>query len=463
MLRVTEHSRGTACYAAPELLLEGQFNKKTDIWALGCVFYEAATGEKVFTSDWAVITYAQDPQSRSLEPFTPDAHPKAAKLNELIALMLALMTDQRCNIASACNQIKKLISPISRTSTGPYYLSEDPELFWSPDTLVGTEGPIWTSISPRIDQIIPPSVLYDDLEALIARRKQLISSRAIYFLNSDHPVRIWTQLYLGYTFFHHPSPARSGLALAYLGTPLLSVSTLLDRQLHDQMYASLMSAFGWFTQVLNPLESRTLLLQLVTAQSRIKLRNGEANLKAAETKDLIAGAEASRFMDPNPTWVAKVDYIQLRAYRQFVDKFSPDVPLPAGSLVKPVIKSYFETPFHHSAFEEERYSFLTSVRMHISDALAKSRALFGPACESRLTTQLEIHQKFLELLGPVGPESFVDHLPRLLDLFGPENQDVKSIVEQIKRRVEEVIMSKGWDAGHPTVLRTLQTLSALQL
>jgi hypothetical protein len=449
--------------------LDGQFNKKTDIWALGCVFCEVAIGEKVFTSDWAVITYAQNPQSRSLEPFTPDAHPKAAKLNELIALMLALTTDQRCNIASACNQILWMISPISRTSTGPYYLSEDPKYFWSSETLVGTESPIWTSISPRIDQIIPPSVLYDDLEALIARRKQLISSRAIYFLKSDHPVRIWTQLYLGYTFFHHPSPAMSAQALPYLGTPLFSVSTLLDRQLHDQMYASLMSAFGWFTQVLNPLESRTLLLQLI-AQSRIKLSNGEANdLKAvAETKDLIAGAEASRFMDPNPTWVVEVDYIQLRAYREFVDNFSPDVPLPAGSLVKAVMKSYFETPFHRSAFDGERSSFQTSVKIHISDALTKSRALFGPAFESRLTMQLEIHQKLLELLGPVGPESFVmpgDHLPRLLDLFGRENQDVKSVVEQLKMRVEEM-MNRRWHDGDPTLLKaewTRKMLSALKL
>lgn len=34
------------------------FSRKTDIWSLGCIFYELLTSEKLFTSDWSVLRYA---------------------------------------------------------------------------------------------------------------------------------------------------------------------------------------------------------------------------------------------------------------------------------------------------------------------------------------------------------------------------------------------------------------------
>jgi tetratricopeptide (TPR) repeat protein len=57
---VTEYSRGTACYRAPELLrgVRGAvFTNKVDIWSLGCVLGEVFSGKKVFDSDWAVHQY----------------------------------------------------------------------------------------------------------------------------------------------------------------------------------------------------------------------------------------------------------------------------------------------------------------------------------------------------------------------------------------------------------------------
>ena len=59
-LRTSPHGRGTECYIAPELLREPQsaFNKKTDIWSLGCIFFELCTGEKLFNNNWALMVYA---------------------------------------------------------------------------------------------------------------------------------------------------------------------------------------------------------------------------------------------------------------------------------------------------------------------------------------------------------------------------------------------------------------------
>lgn len=54
----TQFSRGTACYRAPELLRDGaRFNRKVDIWALGCILYELATGTRAFETDFAIAEY----------------------------------------------------------------------------------------------------------------------------------------------------------------------------------------------------------------------------------------------------------------------------------------------------------------------------------------------------------------------------------------------------------------------
>src|SRR5579859_2961729 len=55
---LTSFSRGTTCYRAPELLFEeSSFTNKVDIWALGCILHELATGKMLFSSDWATQRY----------------------------------------------------------------------------------------------------------------------------------------------------------------------------------------------------------------------------------------------------------------------------------------------------------------------------------------------------------------------------------------------------------------------
>ena len=36
----TQNIKGTIDYIAPEILLEGKYNEKSDIWSLGCIIYE---------------------------------------------------------------------------------------------------------------------------------------------------------------------------------------------------------------------------------------------------------------------------------------------------------------------------------------------------------------------------------------------------------------------------------------
>jgi serine/threonine protein kinase len=54
----THYSRGTSSYRAPELVRNGQFNNKVDIWAVGCILYEIVTHRKAFATDNAVYDYS---------------------------------------------------------------------------------------------------------------------------------------------------------------------------------------------------------------------------------------------------------------------------------------------------------------------------------------------------------------------------------------------------------------------
>ena len=71
----TRYSRGTSSYRAPELIRDGKYTNKIDIWAIGCIFYELVFKSKAFSGDASVLNYALDNISSghilSL-PFEPD-------------------------------------------------------------------------------------------------------------------------------------------------------------------------------------------------------------------------------------------------------------------------------------------------------------------------------------------------------------------------------------------------------
>jgi serine/threonine protein kinase len=54
----TLNSSGTASYRAPEVITHHEYNKKVDLWAIGCIFFEVIFRRKAFSSDYAVQQYA---------------------------------------------------------------------------------------------------------------------------------------------------------------------------------------------------------------------------------------------------------------------------------------------------------------------------------------------------------------------------------------------------------------------
>jgi serine/threonine protein kinase len=58
----TKYSNGTPGYRAPELMdSDGDplpvYSNKVDVWAMGCILYEFATGIRAFKSDWEVLRH----------------------------------------------------------------------------------------------------------------------------------------------------------------------------------------------------------------------------------------------------------------------------------------------------------------------------------------------------------------------------------------------------------------------
>ncbi len=82
---------GTAAYMSPEQARGKRVDKRTDIWAFGCVLYEMLTGRSVFAGETISDTIAQilehEPDWQALSPSTP------AKLRDL--LRRCLQKDQQ--------------------------------------------------------------------------------------------------------------------------------------------------------------------------------------------------------------------------------------------------------------------------------------------------------------------------------------------------------------------------------
>src|SRR5947207_8154238 len=66
-LNSTTSARGSPGYRAPELGVQNRYSNKVDIWSMGCLLHELATGEKAFISDFEVVTHYVRNVDRGLE------------------------------------------------------------------------------------------------------------------------------------------------------------------------------------------------------------------------------------------------------------------------------------------------------------------------------------------------------------------------------------------------------------
>ena len=95
----TEEGRivGTPAYMSPEQARGKPVDKRTDIWAFGCVLYEMLTGKQAFrgetVSDTLAALLEREPDWQALPPVTP------AKIRDLLRRCLQKDVNKRCRDA----------------------------------------------------------------------------------------------------------------------------------------------------------------------------------------------------------------------------------------------------------------------------------------------------------------------------------------------------------------------------
>jgi serine/threonine protein kinase len=107
--RESVQARGTEDYYAPELLKfdKRTFTNRVDIWGLGCIVYEIATGHKAFNS-FDIMSYSRSGVfTRAGFPF----HEATFDLifDRLITRMLAIDPQSRPNIALVLQTLQQCI------------------------------------------------------------------------------------------------------------------------------------------------------------------------------------------------------------------------------------------------------------------------------------------------------------------------------------------------------------------
>jgi Protein kinase domain len=212
-LRNVPNRMATERYASPEVLDHLQFNKKSDIWALGCILFEVCTGRQPFNSGWEITTFAKLPTGGPFKyrPFVNaeanTLHSPPWRINEMIEAMLQTDVNRRPSIAAVCERIEAALHSEALIN-GP---EESPFLYFAESSLVGTEAPIWKAASPFIEQLMP-SATYRDHPGFVKRREQILDARRR-FLGKFSRVTAWTKMYLAWTLFR---TSRLDSAWAYL-------------------------------------------------------------------------------------------------------------------------------------------------------------------------------------------------------------------------------------------------------
>jgi Tol biopolymer transport system component len=158
---------GTAAYMSPEQAKGKPADRRSDMWAFGCVLYEMLTGKRAFQGEDVSETLAEvlktEPDWNSLPPDTPDS------IRRLLRRCLAKDRTARLSDASSARfeiDDAKIavpaLSPASAASTGRLWLAASLVLFLTALAMfvmfISQNGPAIDPAATRFTIQLPPDV-----------------------------------------------------------------------------------------------------------------------------------------------------------------------------------------------------------------------------------------------------------------------------------------------------------------
>jgi serine/threonine protein kinase len=143
----TNESKGSAGYRAPELLKElGIIHKKSDLFAMGCILVELASGRKIFPTDLRLYHYTLTRSKPSL-PSAPSEFDSRSRsyYHRLVDTMLDIDFWMR----PKASEVLELVDSLSEDSTPVYVIHGNSALSVTRSISLPAESDKWEKVSWR--------------------------------------------------------------------------------------------------------------------------------------------------------------------------------------------------------------------------------------------------------------------------------------------------------------------------
>ena len=146
----TIDGRGTAGYRAPEILEEpGHYNKRSDIWSLGCILCELIVGRPPFATDLQVLHYALSksssfPRIGELSERLESANRQ--EIEELVRAMLKIEPQERPTAAHLSFQIRELEDRLKGRASTTFATQSSQTPSWSLFRVIGNSQHLFERI-----------------------------------------------------------------------------------------------------------------------------------------------------------------------------------------------------------------------------------------------------------------------------------------------------------------------------
>ena len=185
-LRTTTGQRGKPCYRAPELVrdfgLGVGFNRKVDIWSLGCILFELCIGHKAFNHDFDTDDFATGKKNLEIVIHTFDN--RAELYEKMIRQMLNPQYDNRPSIKEICTCFNDIVKRLDVERRDGELDEED---FIKSENMLGTAIPSNDGFhSVHWDLGLPGQEAAGDRWARMERARTRI-------LGAKHRNTFWTQ------------------------------------------------------------------------------------------------------------------------------------------------------------------------------------------------------------------------------------------------------------------------------